>query len=764
MEDRRRWLLRASVVAVLLTFAGRATAATFTLPGVNTASGPFSGCAVVGNTVSCPGNVVLANNDDIVLSATPVILDVNGDFIGGRNSEINAAQNPADLILDVAGNLSPGIRSDYAVTLIVGGNLNGANRASFEGDATIAGNANLGNRTTFSGDLTASGNVNVSSNVNLTGDLDADDVSVNGSNSTIDGNVSASGNVSTNGAITGTVNAAGDVSVSGSGSIGGNVIAGGNVNNNNVIGGSVDAGGDLNNNGGGTVGGAVTAGGNVNNNNVIGGGVVAGGDVNNNGGGEIGGPVTSGGNVNNNNIIGGDVDASGDVNNNGGGTVEGDVAAGGNVNNSGTIDGNVESPNTVNNSGTVTGDINAPTINGSGSVGGTTCDQNSNVGPCGGSGAARAAYLFEEDPFLGTFSDEINGFALTAEGSTGSGLVLPALGESGEESTCRYGVFPGGDSGATAGNVDLGIGGTQALTAMAWMRWGIPPSSGEGWANIVTSNDSGDTGQFWLQHRQDNGFPEFAVQTTSGRTFVQASTPSVEGEWQHVAGVYDGSQLRIYVNGALAGQSARTGAIRAFTAQTALSVGRWKPGSGSRRFQGDIDEVRIFGAALSQSEIQAQRALTRPCGALMPDLLIVKSSQVLADPVNGSNPKRIPGARIRYTVQVSNFGPGRPDAASLAVRDALPEPLELRVDGGAGAIGFADPGGDSGVSFNLATDVRYSAQANGGAPFDHAPTDNGVGVDPAIRGLEFVPGGRLSGHDGIGAAPMFQIFYEVILE
>jgi uncharacterized repeat protein (TIGR01451 family) len=54
----------------------------------------------------------------------------------------------------------------------------------------------------------------------------------------------------------------------------------------------------------------------------------------------------------------------------------------------------------------------------------------------------------------------------------------------------------------------------------------------------------------------------------------------------------------------------------------------------------------------------------------MPDMHITKTSTVLNDPVNGtSNPKRIPGATIRYCFTVENTGGG--DAEDATVQDSL---------------------------------------------------------------------------------------------
>jgi uncharacterized repeat protein (TIGR01451 family) len=54
----------------------------------------------------------------------------------------------------------------------------------------------------------------------------------------------------------------------------------------------------------------------------------------------------------------------------------------------------------------------------------------------------------------------------------------------------------------------------------------------------------------------------------------------------------------------------------------------------------------------------------------MPDMSIAKTSIVTSDPVNStSNPKRIPGATVRYCFTVDNTGDG--DAEDATIRDSL---------------------------------------------------------------------------------------------
>jgi len=76
--------------------------------------------------------------------------------------------------------------------------------------------------------------------------------------------------------------------------------------------------------------------------------------------------------------------------------------------------------------------------------------------------------------------------------------------------------------------------------------------------------------------------------------------------WQHVAGVYDGDSLKIYLNTIEIGATAFRGSIVPSTAFP-LCIGRWSEGSGtpSRFFSGQIDEARIWNRALSRTEILA---------------------------------------------------------------------------------------------------------------------------------------------------------------
>ena len=88
---------------------------------------------------------------------------------------------------------------------------------------------------------------------------------------------------------------------------------------------------------------------------------------------------------------------------------------------------------------------------------------------------------------------------------------------------------------------------------------------------------------------------------TSARAETRSAPSALAAErWTHLATTYDGSVLRLYVNGTLAGSTA--------------APARWPPrrgccasvatASGAEWFAGLIDEVRVYNRALSAAEVQ----------------------------------------------------------------------------------------------------------------------------------------------------------------
>src|SRR5439155_12145536 len=78
--------------------------------------------------------------------------------------------------------------------------------------------------------------------------------------------------------------------------------------------------------------------------------------------------------------------------------------------------------------------------------------------------------------------------------------------------------------------------------------------------------------------------------------------------WHHVAGVFDGSQLRVYLDGLQDGTKASTFAPTSGT--TNLEVGISGANAFVIPFNGLIDEVRVSSGALYTSNFGTQGCLT----------------------------------------------------------------------------------------------------------------------------------------------------------
>ena len=89
---------------------------------------------------------------------------------------------------------------------------------------------------------------------------------------------------------------------------------------------------------------------------------------------------------------------------------------------------------------------------------------------------------------------------------------------------------------------------------------------------------------------------------TGGQT-TELSTPGssiFSGVWYHVVASYDGSSMRVFLNGSLMAENSIAGSI-GFHPQAPASLGAQS--TGARPFSGWIDDVRIYDRGLTASEV-----------------------------------------------------------------------------------------------------------------------------------------------------------------
>ena len=153
--------------------------------------------------------------------------------------------------------------------------------------------------------------------------------------------------------------------------------------------------------------------------------------------------------------------------------------------------------------------------------------------------------------------------------------------------------------------VDLGIFDIigDEITLMAWVN---PDAYGSDPRIISRATTTATSDLFWTLLVQGGGgnLPEFRVFAGgSGTLFIGSTslTPFI-GTWFHLAGVYDGVDLKIYLNGVQdGGSTAKAGAIRTGGAPTWIGANPLT--ASDRPWDGEIEDARIYSRALSADEM-----------------------------------------------------------------------------------------------------------------------------------------------------------------
>ena len=130
------------------------------------------------------------------------------------------------------------------------------------------------------------------------------------------------------------------------------------------------------------------------------------------------------------------------------------------------------------------------------------------------------------------------------------------------------------------------------FTVMAWVK---PTQSPQTWARVIESHFwSG----FYLGTNDSN--PRKWMFSING-TFNLMPTPVIIGEWQHIAGTYDGTTAKLYVNGQLVGSANQPNPS---TPNDTITIGRQVDETYDWSLVGIIDEVRIYTDTASPEMIK----------------------------------------------------------------------------------------------------------------------------------------------------------------
>lgn len=145
----------------------------------------------------------------------------------------------------------------------------------------------------------------------------------------------------------------------------------------------------------------------------------------------------------------------------------------------------------------------------------------------------------------------------------------------------------------------------QTLSVEIWVRSStIPPT----FSHLISKGAAGCSYASWTLFLHPQGLSFEVVQAPNSGADSPFAGPALwDGKWHHIAGTYDGSFARLYVDGTEVGTGTPwVGTIGyGLSTNNNLTIGAYN-GSCSLPFPGYIDEVTIWDRALTAEEVAAR--------------------------------------------------------------------------------------------------------------------------------------------------------------
>ncbi|WP_411293501.1 DUF6701 domain-containing protein [Vibrio cholerae] len=265
---------------------------------------------------------------------------------------------------------------------------------------------------------------------------------------------------------------------------------------------------------------------------------------------------------------------------------------------------------TVNNSGGVV-QVNNSSVTGS-------CLPRSNpLNAC--SPAPIAVYQLDEAQWNGqvgqvknSVSDTLHGRAINGATTNNTAPALPV--DLNNMGTCGYGVFIGNQNQYVDIPHNQQLSFSERLTVSAWV-YPVSRPTGDGLHTIVAKDDN------YEFHLDSQGRVYWYWATSNNNANSLRTTQSIPlNTWSHITIRYDrnlsGNQRqRIYINGVAVASNNDSRALRTNTLN--LEIGR-DFNFDSRSFNGRIDEVTIYGSALTDEQILSLYNQRHSCGGDIP--------------------------------------------------------------------------------------------------------------------------------------------------
>ncbi len=156
-------------------------------------------------------------------------------------------------------------------------------------------------------------------------------------------------------------------------------------------------------------------------------------------------------------------------------------------------------------------------------------------------------------------------------------------------------TFDGNDDIVTINN-DYSMNITRAITLSAWVK---PNTISKPWQRAICK-DNQTTSSSYILGISSYGGVYFALFQGSTQYYITGTTQLQVGAWNHLVGTWDGTTMRIYLNGVMQSETLTfSGTIN--TISDPVRIGRAT--TSLYALNGSIDEARIYSKALNSNDI-----------------------------------------------------------------------------------------------------------------------------------------------------------------
>ncbi len=274
---------------------------------------------------------------------------------------------------------------------------------------------------------------------------------------------------------------------------------------------------------------------------------------------------------------------------------------------------------------------------------------------------------------------------------------------------------------------------SSGMTLEAWVN---PASSSASWRDVIyKGNDN-----YYLEGSSSGSGAPAGGGTFGGSNGNAFGTAALAANtWAYLALSYDGSTLRIYVNGTLVGSQAKTGAIASSTNQ--LQIGG--DSIFGQFFSGMIDEVRVYNTALTAAQVQTD--MTTPVEAAVRPIRNRRAPRERSRRRRRVQPRSTSAGVLRPTTWVSR-ATGSNGAKALAVRTSSQV-------GTSTSTSFSDTGLAASTTYSYR--VRAADAAKNLGPYSNvatAATQTGSSGPGLVAAYGFEEGSGTSVADSSGNA------------